>query len=102
MQAPSRPIPDGTVRPSLEGIENIEELEAPTRLLQIADGAAAAIGDPHLGIFVTDGVVRSDVFRSDHAGHQKFPKFVVDADFLATVDHHGAVRQNLRDDGGEG
>ena len=48
-----------------------------------------------------DRVVALDVLRPHDAGDDQFADFEVDADLLLALDHEVAVRQHLRDHGGD-
>ena len=85
------------INSALERQYDVHELLAVTRLLNIGDLAAAAVGDPGLGDLAgIDGVVALDVFGTDDAGDDKFAHLVVDADFLPAFDDEISVRQHLR------
>jgi hypothetical protein len=82
---------------SSERHDDIEDLLAVARLLDVADLAASAVGNPGLGnFFIADRICRVDVFRPDHAGELKLADLEVDPDFLPALEHQVAVGQHVR------
>ena len=67
-------------------------MPSPAWLLEIGDMAASAIGDASLGdLFIGNGVGGCDVLRPDDTGNLQFADFVIDANFLAAMDHKISV-----------
>jgi len=84
----------------LEWQDNVENLGTITRLLNIGQLAAPAIGNPKLGnLLMSDGVVRRDIFWTHDTRHIEFANLEIDPNFLATMDHEIAIRQHLGHDG---
>ncbi len=52
-------------------------------------------------ILVESTVLPASISSPDHAGDDQFPDLEIDTHFLLALDHEIAVRQNLRDDGGD-
>src|SRR5581483_4385213 len=102
--SPSSPDSSSSSSSSSSSGSSILALAAmPVLLLDGAQPAATAIGDPRLGDpVIGDDVVAADVERPDDAGDVEHPHLVVDAHFLRTADHHIAVGQHLGDHGGDG
>src|SRR5262245_25133258 len=95
-------LPSGTDDASwsvfLEGEQDVEDLLAVARLLQVADGAFAAVGDARFGdLVVRHFVERGDVLGPDHALDREIAHLEVDAHLLAALDHQVAVGHDLRD-----
>src|SRR6195256_4180118 len=82
--------------------QHVHHLLAVARLLDVGDLAAPAIGDAGLrDLAAIDGVVALDVLRPHDAGDDQFADFEIDPYLLLAFDHQVAVRQKLRDDGGD-
>src|SRR3569623_1797596 len=89
------------VYPSLEGQDGVGDLLAVSRLLNVGDLAAAAVGDTRLGdLFGLDGVVRLDVLGPHDTLHDQLAVLDVLPHRLVAFDHQVAVGQGLRDDRG--
>ena len=83
--------------------ENIHDLLAVAWLLDVCDLTTSAVGNARFSnLFRGDRIVRGNVFRADDTGNDQFPDLEVDADFLTSLNHHVAVGQNLKHDGGDG
>jgi len=86
----------------LEREDDVVDLLAVSRLLDIGDLAPAAIGDPRLGdLVVADRVCGTDVLGPDDAAYFEIADLEIHPDLLPAGDHHIAVGQELRDDGGD-
>src|SRR5216684_7974931 len=82
--------------------QNVEELLAVARLLNVHELAMTAIGHSCLGDLVErDGVDGADVLRPDDAGDLKVADLVVDPHLLVADDDEVAVGQDLRHQHGD-
>jgi hypothetical protein len=70
----------------LERQEDIQDLVAVPRLLNIGDLAASAVTDAGFrNLLAGNRVVGGDVFRTDNAGYNQLSDFEVHPDFLAAL-----------------
>jgi hypothetical protein len=85
---------------SLERCDDVIDLLAPARLLDLGDPAAATVGNSGLrDLVVRDGVVALDVSRSDDPTDIQDAHLVVHTDFLRAGDHHVPVGKPVDHDG---